>query len=33
LTIIVRYNEDRRSIRPITGWQATRSEITRYFER
>lgn len=31
LTIVVRYYEDRRTIRPITGWDATKGEITEYF--
>lgn len=33
LTIVVRYNEDRDSVRPVTGWDATAGERTRYFRR
>jgi uncharacterized DUF497 family protein len=33
LTVVVRYNEDQRALRPITGWDATKSERTRYFGR
>lgn len=33
LTIVLRYYADRRSVRPITGWESTDGEITRYFEK
>ena len=32
LTIIVRFLPDDRALRPITGWDATPAERTRYFE-
>lgn len=32
LTIVVAYDEARRSLRPITGWRPTPGELTRYFE-
>ncbi len=32
LTIVVRYYSDRRVLRPITGWDCTPGEITRYFK-
>lgn len=32
LTIIVRYYPERQTIRPITGWDSTRGEISRYFK-
>jgi hypothetical protein len=33
LTIIVRYYEDRRLLRPITGWDPSPGEQSRYFRR
>lgn len=30
LTIILRYNEDRRTLRAITGWEATPADHARY---
>jgi hypothetical protein len=32
LTIVLRYYAGRRSVRPITGWESTDGEITRYFK-
>jgi uncharacterized DUF497 family protein len=32
LTIVVRYPADRGAIRPITGWDTTRGERSRYFK-
>lgn len=32
LTIVVRYYEDRRLLRPITGWETTDGERNRYFK-
>jgi len=31
LTIVIRYYVTDRSLRPITGWESTDGEITRYF--
>lgn len=31
LTIVLRYYATIRSLRPITGWESTHGEITRYF--
>jgi|SRR5712691_11515643 len=33
LTVVVRYESDGRSLRPITGWGSTDGEITRYFKK
>ncbi len=33
LTIVLRYYSERRSVRPITGWESTDGEITRYFKK
>lgn len=32
LTIVLRYDGEARSVRPITGWKSTDGEITRYFK-
>lgn len=32
LTIVMRYFPDRRTLRPITGWDSTSGERTRYME-
>lgn len=32
LTIVVRFYDDRRLLRPITGWECTQSELSRYWE-
>jgi uncharacterized DUF497 family protein len=33
LTIVVSYDAVRKSLRPITGWDATKEEIRKYFEK
>ncbi len=33
LTIVFSYDAIRKSLRPITGWDATKEENTKYFER
>jgi hypothetical protein len=32
LTIVVRYYADRRTVRPITGWETPKSERSKYGE-
>jgi len=31
VSLVVRYDEARRAVRPITGWDATTGELSRYF--
>jgi uncharacterized DUF497 family protein len=31
ITVVVRYNDENRTLRPITAWRCTDGEISRYF--